>query len=239
MNVTLKWGGSMLNKFDKPANLRTRENRKATMQNPLDGLPEYPTIQDSCFAELAKVLEVFRECDKGEHRGPFAINSPVHFTICFESNEQREAFRAALHLKNHGEQYWDGAAFLGSLDLLKKGKSTNTFSARENPFAKQIAKKTTENAEKYSILRAEVKKTVEKMKMFTDDGTWIAVCFDTKKSLQDACKKLGIPNDKFIHIDDMLTAIQKTQKIVLPVPHVQFALRAEPRPDKALNALVG
>lgn len=230
----------MLNKFDKPATMRTRENRKATMPNPLADLDMTDSIERDCFSELAHVLDTFRACDRGEYRGPFAINSPHHFTILFESFDQREAFRKAVGLMNHGEQYWAGEAFLGSLDLLKSGRKSPNFSARHNPFAKTApAKAPTDNAVKYSQLRAEAKKTAEKLKAYTEDRTWLAICFDTPQGIATARKKLGLPDEKFVHVEDMLAAIKKTFGVTLDVPVVPFALRAESKPDKALNALIG
>lgn len=230
----------MLNKFDKPATMRTRENRKATMPNPLEGLPVTDDCSADCFVELEHVLAAFRECDAGQHRGPFAINSPNFFTIVFESYKQREAFRKAMSLTNHGEQYWDGAAFFGTLDLLKSGKKSPEFSARPNPFLKLTPKKApTENAIKYSHLRAEVKKVTEKMELFIEDRTWIAVCFPTPEALADAFNALGLPPAKFVHIEDLLPAIEKKCGVTLNVPAADFALRAEFKRDKALCALVG
>lgn len=229
----------MLNKYDNPATMRTRGNRKATMPNPLADLEITDSIERDCFAELARIIDVFRACDHGEFRGPFAINSPHHFTILFESFDQREAFRKAVGLINHGEQYWAGDAFLGSLDLLKSGRKGPNFSARPNPFAKAVLEKApTDNAVKYSQLRAEAKKTAEKLKAYTEDRTWISICFDTPKEMTAARKKLGLPAEKFVHVEDMLTVIQNTYGITLDVPNTPFALRAESRPDKALNALV-
>lgn len=234
-----KMGERMLNKFNKPATLRTRENSKATMLNPLAGLEITNSIERDCFAELTRIIDVFRACDHGEHRGPFAINSPHHFTILFESFEQREAFRKAVALINHGEQYWAGDAFFGSLDILKSGRKGPNFSARPNPFAKAAPEKiSTDNAVKYSHLRAEAKKTAEKLKAYTEDRTWISICFDTPQDMEEARKRLGLPAEKFVHVEDMLAAIQKTFGVALDVPIVPFALRAESRPDKALNALV-
>lgn len=230
----------MLNKYDKPATMRTRENRNATMPNPLEGLAMTDSCERDCFAELERILAVFRECDAGQHRGPFAIDSPHYFTITFESYEQREAFRKAMTLTNHGEQYWDGKAFFGSLELLKTGKKGPDFSARPNPFAKTAPKKgANDNAVKYSQLRAEAKKTAEKLKAYTEDRTWIAVCFETQNALSGAFTALGLPQEKFIHVEDMLAAIKEKFGLSLDVPAAPFALRAEAKPDKALNALVG
>ncbi len=230
----------MLNKYDKPATMRTRGNRKATMPNPLADLEITDSIERDCFAELARIIDVFRACDHGGFRGPFAINSPHHFTILFESFDQREAFRKAVGLINHGEQYWTGDAFLGSLDLLKSGRKGPNFSARANPFAKAAPEKApTDNAVKYSQLRAEAKKTAEKLKAYTEDRTWISICFDTPQDMEEARKKLDLPDGKFVHVEDMLAAIHKTFGVTLEVPIVPFTLRAESRPDKALKVLVG
>lgn len=229
----------MLNKYDKPATMRTRENRKATMPNPLADLEITDSIERDCFAELARIIDVFRACDQGEYRGPFAINSPHHFTVLFESFDQREAFRKAVGLINHGEQYWAGEAFLASLELLKSGHRDPDFAGRPNPFAKTAPDKApTDNAVKYSQLRAETKKTAEKLKAYTEDRTWLSICFETPQDMEAARKKLGVPAEKFVHVEDMLAAIQKTFGVSLNVPVVPFALRAESRPDKALNALV-
>lgn len=230
----------MLNKFNKPAAMRTRETRNATMPNPLADLEMTDSIERDCFTELARVLDVFRACDRGEHRGPFAINSPHHFIILFESFEQREAFRKAMNLLNHGEQYWSGEALFGSLALLKSGHKGPTFAARPNPFAKATPEKApTDNAVRYSQLREEAKKTSEKLKAYTEDRTWLAVCIDTPDALVAAQKQLGLSAEKFVHVDDMLRAIKNTFGVTLDVPAVPFALRAESKPDKALNALIG
>ena len=230
----------MLNKYDKPANLRTQANRRASMPNPLADLEMTDSIERDCFAELDRILDVFRACDRGEYRGPFTINSLHHFTILFESFDQREAFRKAVGLINHGEQYWSGEAFLGSLELLRTGRKGPSFAARQNPFAKAAPEKApTDNAVKYSQLRAEAKKTSEKLKAYTEDRTWLALCFDTSQELADAQQKLNLPAEKFVHVEDMLAAIQQTVGVTLDIPTVPFALRAESRPDKALNALVG
>lgn len=229
----------MLNKYDKPATLLTRESRKATMPNPLDELEGADSIEQDCFNELNKILTVFRACDRGEYRGPFAINSPHHFTIVFESCAQCVAFRKAVGLLNHGEQYWTGEAFLGSLEQLKTRNKSPSFSVRPNPFAKNApAKAPTENALRYSQLRAEARKTTEKLQAYTEDRTWLAICFDTPQDLAAAIKRLGLRAEKFVHVEEMLVAIKKTFGVSLDVPTVSFALRAEHKPDNALNALV-
>ena len=228
----------MPNPYDKPATMRTRENRHAKLANPLGKRPPAADCEQDAFAELAKVLEVLKSCDNGAFGGPFAINSRHYFAILFETYDQREAFRKALSLTHHEEQYWDGAALLGSLDYLTSGRKTPSFAARENPFAQKVEKRLTENAVKYSQLRAETKKVTEKMKLYIDDRTWIAVCFPDGASAMEARKKLRLPTDgKYIHIEDMLASIQDIYGIALDVPVVPFALRAEARPDKALNAL--
>lgn len=230
----------MLNKYDKPATMRTRENRKACLDDPLRDVAYSGTLHSDFRMELDHVLTIFRACDRGEYRGPFTATSPHHFTILFESFEQREAFRKAVGLMNHGEQYWAGDAFLGSLGLLQSGRKGPAFSARPNPFAKAAPEKApTDNAVKYSQLRAEARKTAEKLKTYTEDRTWLAVCFDTPQDMAAARQKLGLADDKFMHVDDLLAAIKRTFGVTLDVPAVPFALRAESKPDKALNALIG
>ena len=96
----------MLNRHDKPADPRPGATRWATMPDPLDALPESKSFSDGFRAELDKVLDTFRACAKGKHRGPFTIDTPHWIAICFESFTQRETFREALHLTHHGEQYW-------------------------------------------------------------------------------------------------------------------------------------
>lgn len=233
------------NKFNKPAFAPTRESRKATMESPLKNLPQTDCIADNLLAESRATYKMLLECDRGEHRGPFVCNSPIYFTILFESYEQRESFRKAMNLMAHGEQYWEGTAFFGTLDNMQgKGNAScmkprqNPFTARENPFAKRT--KAAENAEKYSDLRAETKKVQEKLKRFTEDRTWISVCFNTEKELAEGKDRLAMPaSEKFIHIEDVLSVIKSKWGIELDVPIVPFGLRALAKPDKALLELVG
>lgn len=240
-----------VNKFNKSANMRTSENRSAKMDNPLDSIEYSGHTATDARREMDKILEVFRQCDAGQHRGPLAINSPHFFTIAFESFEQRESFRSEMQLMAHGEQYWSGEAFMGSIAFLKSGNARsfkpreNPFgtqakcATRENPFAKQTAsqEKSAENAEKYSNLRAEVKRTQEKLKAYTEDRTWLCVCFATDGEMQDCRAKLTLPQGEFVHIDDILDCLHAIG-IKIDVPCVDFGLRAVAKPDKALNQFV-
>ena len=232
-----------LNKYDKPATMADRNTRHITMKNPLDGLKYSGNVSADALKELEIVLKAFRASDAGENKGPYGIDSRFFFTIAFESFAQREAFRKALSLTRHGEQYWTGKAFMGSLELLKEKKGTSLSEyKRENPFAKReapvAAKAEPTNAEKYSKLRAEVKRTQEKMQGYTEDRTWIAVCFPSEKDMEAARKKLALPEGKFIHVEDVCNAVEKKFGISLDVPVVPFGLRAVAKPDKALLALV-
>ena len=226
----------MLNRYNKPANMRDIRTRNAKMVNPLSTLPDYKTTDKNAMAELERVLETFLACDSGKYRGPFKINSPCWFAICFESQDQREKFREQMHLKNHGVQYWNADAFTGTLEILKSGTSSQGFGKRDNPFAKRaMAKKddSPTNAEKYSNLRAETKKTAEKLKRYTEDGTWIAICANDDKELDEVFNKLKIAPAKYVHIEDVLSALESIG-ITLDVPIVDFGLRPSARPDKAL-----
>jgi len=240
-----------LNPLDKPANLRTAANRRVTMPNPLDGMEDHGRICDNAALELSIVLRTMREADDGAHRGPFGVNSTHWTCICFESTDQREAFRTALCLTHHGVQYWTAEAFLGSLGLLKRGdlggrafaKRDNPFGVRDNPFAKAAPAnsreaKAAENANKYSELRAEAKRTAEKLKRYTEDGTWIALCACDEDELATVYTALGLAPSKWLHIHDILDNLS-AQGIEIDVPRVGFGLRATARPDKVLNSLVG
>lgn len=235
----------MLNPYDRPATRRTAETARAKLDNPL-GVIERGSIEASSLAELEAIRKIFLECDKGAYSGPFAIDSRFFITLCFESFEQREAFRKAMQLSRHGEQYWDGQAVDGTLGFLKKNgvaqtsmgaKRANPFTTRANPFASQAAGKKSDNAERYSDLRAEARKVAQKMATYTEDRTWIAVCFRDDKAIEAFRRKWSLPSGKYVHIEDLLISLSKNG-IVIDVPAAQFALRAESRPDKALNAFV-
>lgn len=225
-----------VNRFNKPAEIRDISNHRAKMDNPLDMLEYAGNISSDAFAEMAEILNTFKKCDAGEIKGPFAVSSNVFFTIVFESFDQREAFKSAMFLQNHGDQYWDTAALDGTLDLLKAGSlSASPFAARPNPFLKSsTAPMVPEKPEsKYSDLRAEVKKTAEKMKRYVDDRTWISVCAPDQKTIDKFFKKWALPADKYIHVDDFVASVQKSG-IKITVPAVPFGLRATHRSDAAL-----
>lgn len=236
----------MLNPYDRPATRRTAETARAKLDNPLGDIIEHESIEASCLAELEAIRKIFLECDEGAYPGPFAIDSRFFMVFCFESFEQREAFRKSMCLSRHGEQYWDGQAVDGTLDFLKKNgvpktaigaKRSNPFAARENPFATKAAEKKSDNAERYSDLRAETRKAAQRLATFTEDRTWIAVCFTDDKAVEDFRRKWSLPAGKYVHIEDALVAFSKNG-IALDVPAVEFALRAVTRPDKTLSALV-
>lgn len=232
----------MLNRFDRPATMRTRATMRAKLDNPIADIAFEGNCEQNALAVLERIRQTFLACDAGRHRGPLEITTPHFFAVCCESREQRDALRTAMRLANHGEQYWAGAAVDGTLGMLKSGGSGRTFAKRANPFAKAApppaAKEVDENAEKYSRLRAEAKKTAEKMALYTEDRTWIAVCFPDDKAMAAFRRKWGLPDGKYVHVDDFAAALC-AKGIKIEIPAVEFALRAEAKPDKALNALIG
>lgn len=235
----------MLNKYNKPAWAETAASRKhpglpyCILEKA--GLPDdKKTIEELCFTVFEAFRAAFPKCGD-ELRGPLAVDTPHFFTICFESGVQRDALTRAMYLDKHNDQYWDGKAFFGSLELLQKEGTRPSFAPRANPFgprANPFAKPEPEKKNKNSNLTATIKSIDAKMDIYTDARVFLCICFPTAKELKAAYARLGLEPAPYVHIEDLLCAIKAKFGLTLDVPIMPFALRAEAKIDKALSALV-
>jgi hypothetical protein len=241
-----------MNPYNKPATMQTAKTRKKRIEDIFNSI-DYKklTIEQSALKEMTTLLKFFRKADNGDPEilGPWEIASNHFFVICFESYEQREYFRTFFQLQNHGDQYWTASAFLGTIELLKTNQLiTRTFAKRtappqrKNPFALKRQetdkeKKVKENKEKYSNLKAEVKKTAEKLKNYTEDRTWISISSKDPEKITACFECLKIAPSKYVHIDDISKSLINIG-INIGTPESAFLLRGDFKPDKKLTQFI-
>lgn len=190
--------------------------------NPFPGLNippvNYTDNQEHDAAdELRYVHDVLMWVDKHPPQTGDILDSPVFFTVVFESRSQKDSFLESLGLFKYGNKYFDFKVWCEAFGIdVESGKSVHiSHHGKEegdtmsfnldldldfSGFGEKKPKKE-EIGETLKNIKADEKRTADYLAWAVDPSFWFCICFDTEDQKANFQKSLGISTESYAGFD--------------------------------------